>query len=213
MHDGCMERRCGKEECGSNISSSTGRRTGICVQRTVGRRDKYTNERRRRHRSLDDRQVSHSPSPTNSTIDPHVQRHAGSRDFLGVVRLEGQVHIRSPPTESLLYYHHRHLLPGTPSPCALLPTASQPTVISSTCMRLSMTSCRSSGPGFLIHPPTVSINLDWAPHDTPTPRHGPDGVHLDIFFRPSDLPLTEEVSCDLRTWWHPYHTREELRYA
>jgi hypothetical protein len=157
MHDGCMERKCGKEECGSNISSSTGRRTGICVQRTVGRRDKHTNERRRRHRSLDDRQASHSPSPTNSTIDPHMQRHAGSRDFLGVVRLKGQVHIRSPPTESLLYYHHRYLLPGTPSPCALLPTASKPTVISSTCMRLSMTSCRSSG-ARLPHPPTHCLN-------------------------------------------------------
>jgi len=58
-----------------------------------------------------------------------------------------------------------------------------------------MTSCRPPEPR-LPHP--SSSNLDRDPHRTPTPRHGPWGVHSHVFFRPSDLSAFDRRSIAVR---------------
>jgi hypothetical protein len=194
-HDGCMERKCGKEDCGSNISNHSGWNTASAADW--------------QHDPV--RHITHhaaaiagrlASKPRNS-INPHAG-HGGIP--LGWI-LFTHLKIDDYRIRCISSQVFSHTLPHHP----LLPTALQSTIILSTCIHLPMTSCRFVGGQ--ASSSTVSINLDWAPHDTPTPRHGPDGVHLDIFFRRSDLPLTEEVSRGLRAWWHPYHTREKLRHA
>ena len=96
-----------------------------------------------------------------------------------------------PPSAVPPLHHHHHDLPAKP-PLPISPSSSHrltyPSIIPCAAIHLPTTSCRACESRLLVPSRSGSTG---DPLHTPTLRHGPYGVHLHAFFRPSDF---EEAS-------------------